>query len=69
MRNSLTRLDQKMIEVDSNIEKFNAFVKSCKRKLSNHRTHSSDLLVNLFTGYKAARDVKFVETINKVEED
>jgi hypothetical protein len=49
-RNALTRLDQKMIAVDSNIEKFNAFVKACRRKLSDHRTHSSDLLINFSQG-------------------
>ena len=68
-RNSLTRLDQKMLEVDSNVEKFNDFVKLCRRKLSDRRTHSSDLLVNLFTGYRATRDSKFVESISKIEED
>jgi hypothetical protein len=68
-RNSLTKLDQKMLELDSNVNDFNEFVKSCKRKLTNCRANSNNLLINLFTGYKAARDSRFVETIDKIEED
>ena len=68
-RNTLTRLDQKMLELDSDISKFNEFVLSCKRKLNSRGASSSDLLINLFNGYKAAQDADFVDTISKIEKD
>jgi hypothetical protein len=68
-RTALTRLDEKMLELNSNVADFNEFVKLCRKKLSVRGAGSTDLLVNLFSGYKAAQDAKFVETISSVEED
>ena len=68
-RTALTKLDQKMLDLNSNVKDFNTYVKTCKSKLNNRRADSSDLLINLFTGYKAARDSDFVDTIQQVEKD
>ena len=68
-RTALTRLDQKMLELNSDIPLFNLFVKGCKRKLNNRKADSNDLLINLFTGYKAARDSDFLKTIQDIEKD
>jgi hypothetical protein len=51
------------------VREFNTYVKTCKSKLNNRRADSSDLLINLFTGYKAARDSDFVDTIQQIEKD
>ena len=68
-RTALTRLDEKMLELNSNISEFNKFVKNCRLKLNSRGADTTDLLIHLFIGYKSARDSKFVETIEKVEED
>ena len=69
VRADLTRLDEKMLELDSNIQAFNEYVRKQKRKLTNRREQISDLLINLFKGYSAARDEKFALTISNIEED
>jgi hypothetical protein len=65
IRTSLTLLDDKMIEVDSNIETFNFYVKAQVKSLSARGETSSDLLTNLFKGYKAANDVEFADFIRR----
>jgi hypothetical protein len=63
----LTLLDAKMIELDSNIETFNQYVKSQIKNLSTWGETSSDLLINLFKGYKVANDVEFLDFIRRKE--
>ena len=69
VRTDLTNLDLKMLELDSDIDKFNQYVRQQKQKLIQRREQTNDLLVNLFKGYLATRDSKFVQTISKIEED
>ena len=63
IRTSLTLLDSKMIELDSNIKAFNQYVKAQIKNLAARGETSSDLLINLFKGYKAANDVEFADFI------
>ena len=50
IRTSLTLLDAKMVELDSNVETFNQYVKAQIKNLSARGETSSDLLINLFKG-------------------
>jgi hypothetical protein len=64
---SLTQLDAKMTELDSNVESFNFYVKAQIKSLSARGETSSDLLVNLFKECKAANDVEFLNFIRRKE--
>jgi hypothetical protein len=63
----LTLLDTKMIELDLNIETFNQYVKAQIKNLLAWGETSSDLLINLFKGYKVADDVEFLDFIRRKE--
>jgi hypothetical protein len=65
IRTSLTLLDAKMIELDSNVETFNQYVKAQIKNLAARGETSSDLLINLFKGYRAANDVEFADFIRR----
>jgi hypothetical protein len=65
IRTSLTLVDSKMIELDSNIETFNQYVKTQIQNLSTRGETSSDLLINLFKDYRAANDVVFADFIRR----
>jgi hypothetical protein len=67
IRTSLTLLDAKMIELDSNVETFNQYVKAQIKNLLARGETSSDLLINLFKGYKVADDVEFLDFIRRKE--
>jgi hypothetical protein len=67
IRTSLTQLDAKMTELDSDVESFNFYVKAQIKSLSARGETSSDLLINLFKGYKAADDVEFLDFIRRKE--
>jgi hypothetical protein len=67
LRTSLTLLDTKMSDVDSDIESFNFYVKAQIKGLSARGETSSDLLINLFKGYKLANDVEFLDFIRRKE--
>jgi hypothetical protein len=54
IRNSLTELDTKMLEPDSNIVKFNLCVAAQVKALSHRGETAQDLLTNLFKGCKAS---------------
>jgi hypothetical protein len=69
IRKALTELDTKMVELDSDVEAFNLYVNQQIRDLSSRGQTSSDLLVNLFKGYKCAADDKFFDYINRKESD
>jgi hypothetical protein len=60
-------LDAKMLELDSNVEAFNFYVKAQIKSLSARGEISSDLLINLFKGYKVANDVEFLDFIRRKE--
>ena len=66
---SLAALDEYIGKVDSDIKKFNTHVKSLTRDLKRRRQQSTDVLTNLFKGYKAASDKVFVEYIMRKEEE
>ena len=57
-----------MQKVDSDIIEFNNYVDTQVEALAAHRQMTNDLLTNLFIGYKAASDKKFVEYIEHKEE-
>jgi hypothetical protein len=56
-----------MIELDSNIESFNFYVKTQIQSLSARGETTNDLLINLFKGYKAADDAEFLDFIRRKE--
>ena len=66
-RHLLATLDSKMIDVDSNIREFNVHVQELRNKLAQYGAMSEDTLVNLFRGYKAARDNSFHAYILEIE--
>ena len=55
--------------VEFDIKKFNTHVKSLTRDLERRRQQSTDVLTNLFKGYKAASDKVFVEYKIRKEEE
>jgi hypothetical protein len=67
IRTALTQLDTKMIDLDSDVEAFNFYVKAQIKSLSARGETSSDLLVNLFKGYKSANDVEFLDFVRRRE--
>jgi hypothetical protein len=69
VRHQLATLDTKMIDVNSNIREFNIYVQELRTKLTQYGTTSEDVLVNLFRGYKMARDNNFQKYIQQVERD
>jgi hypothetical protein len=56
-----------MIELDSDVKAFNFYVKAQIKSLSARGETSSDLLINLFKGYKAANDVEFLDFLRRKE--
>lgn len=69
IRTRLSSLDVYMREVNSDIEKFNLYVIGLVDSLAARGETSTDLLTNLFKGYKAATDKKFVSYIERKEID
>ena len=67
IRLSLSSLDSKMMAFDSNISKFNDFVKAQLVSLSARGEGfiGSDLLMNVFKGYAAAQDADFALFIKR----
>jgi hypothetical protein len=68
-RHLLSTLDVKMINLNSNITDFNIYVSKLHNKLAQYGATSEDTFVNLFRGYKAARDNAFCDYIKKIERD
>ena len=62
-------MDEYIGTVDSDINKFNTHVKSLTRDLKRRRQQSTDVLTNLFKGYKDASNKVFVEYIMRKEEE
>jgi rhamnose utilization protein RhaD (predicted bifunctional aldolase and dehydrogenase) len=69
IRTSLTELDDKMIDLDSDIKAFNFFVQTQVKSLAARGETSSDLLINLFKGYKVADDSEFQNFIRPKENE
>ncbi len=65
IRTQLSSLDEYMGTIGSDITKFNQHVRSLVLQLQKRRETSNDLLTNLFKGYLACDDRKFVEYIEK----
>jgi hypothetical protein len=69
IRTSLTKLDEKMIELDSDIVKFNTYVRTQVNNLAKRGQTTDDLLINWFKGYKVADDVEFQDLIRRKKND
>jgi hypothetical protein len=61
IRESLSSLDSCMVKIDSDIEKFNDYIRDLVDLLTARGQTTEDLLANLFKGYAAASDRQFVE--------
>lgn len=68
IRMQLASLDQYMQTIDSDIQKFNIHVRKLILSLAHNGQNSTDLLIHLFKGYKAASDNEFVQFIKRKEE-
>jgi hypothetical protein len=68
IRDQLSRLDEFLPLIDYDIGKMNLHVQSLIEALNARGETTTDLLTNLFKGYKAAKDEKFVAYIEKKEE-
>jgi hypothetical protein len=69
IRYKLMNLSQHMQDVDSDIEQFNIDVQTYVMALEARGNTTSDLLVNLFRGYKSASDETFRKYICDREDD
>ena len=69
VRQQISSLDENIGTEDSNIKKFNTHVKSLTRDLKRRRQKPTDVLTNLFKGYKAASGKLFVKYIMQKEEE
>jgi len=67
IRTSLSSLDTKMVTLDSDISKFNAFVKTQLISLEARGESfiASELLMNIFKGYGSAQDADFATFIKR----
>jgi hypothetical protein len=65
IREALSQLDVKMSSLDSNITKFNIYVKSQVISLEARGEFTNDLLVNVFKGYQMAQDKDFAQFIKR----
>lgn len=69
IRTRLSSLDARMINMQDDVTLFNEFVKTQRVSLEARGERTLDLLVNLFKGYKAAADDRFVKYIEGKEDD
>jgi hypothetical protein len=65
LREQLSRLDEYMIEVKSDIERFNDYVKTLVSGLNARGERTLDLLSNLFKGYMSVSDDAFIDFIKR----
>ena len=68
LRLNLTNLDRYIETNGSDIVAFNAYVQSQVDGLASRGHTSLDLIVNLFKGYKAVKDDRFQDYIQKIED-
>jgi hypothetical protein len=64
---SLTQLDTKMVELHLDVKLFNFYGKAQIKNLSARGETCSDLLINLFKGYKATSDLNFLAFLRRKE--
>ena len=64
----LSSLDTYMVKINSDIKKFNSYVKQQVDSLAARGQHSTDLLANLFKSYLAASDRQFTAYIKGKQE-
>ena len=69
IRTKLSSLDKYIMTVDSDIGKFNQYVKLLVQSLAARNQSSSDLLVNLFKGYGAVSDEVFRAWLMRKQDD
>jgi hypothetical protein len=69
VRNNLTRLDTKVVELEDNITSLNEFVKSQMAILRARGETTNDLLTNLFKGYRAVKDQSFLRFVERLQDD
>jgi hypothetical protein len=69
IRTSLTKLDNMMVDLDSNVPEFNLYVKSQVNSLFVRGETFEDLLNNLFKGYGVVNDSEFQEFIKHRENE
>ncbi len=65
----LSNLDSYILTVDSNIGKFNQYVKLLIQSLTARNQKTSDLLINLFKGYIAVSDEVFRAWLMRKQDD
>ena len=69
IRKNLTKLNEYMRHVaKDNIEEFNEYVRDQVTSLTSRGETTTDLLTNLFEGYLACQDKKFIEYIEKLKD-
>jgi len=68
IRMKLSSLDTYILTIDSDIVKFNQYVMLLTDRLGARGQTTSDLLTNLFKGYKAATDKVFSDYITRKQE-
>jgi hypothetical protein len=69
IRQELSRLDDYMTSVGSDVFKFNQHVQSLVAALAARNATTQDLLTNLFVAYKSASDKTFREYAAQIESD
>ena len=69
IRTKLSNLDSYILTVDSNIGKFNQYVKLLVQSLTARNQKTSDLLINLFKGYGAVSDEVFRAWLMRKQDD
>ena len=67
IRHQTANLKDYIIKVNCDIHVFNRHVQSLMEGLNSHGQQFTNLLVNLFAAYKAAKDKKFIEYIEDKE--
>lgn len=68
IRDQLSSLDEFLPIIDYGVGKMSLHVQSSLEALNARGEVTTDLLTDLFTGYKAAKDEKFIEHVEKKEE-
>ncbi|KAI2497425.1 hypothetical protein MHU86_17083 [Fragilaria crotonensis] len=69
IRTKLSNLDSYILTVDSDIGKFNQYVKLLLQSLTARNQKTSDLLINLFKGYGAVSDEVFRAWLMRKQDD
>jgi hypothetical protein len=69
IRTKLLSLDTYITTIDSDIERFNQYVKLLVQSLTARNQSTSDLLINLFMGYGAVSDKVFCAWLLRKQDD